>query len=229
MPESKNNYSHLNVPASNFYSPSLYGQDVEAFHQNNSRELMLRYVKTMKISRYVLIAVFITIYVIGGFDLGTLFPVVFFEHIKVNFNVMKEIYDNAMILGGSEIDFFNISLILVFLIPACIVLGVYLSILELLFLVKFNFSRFINNLEPSSWRILAAFLAGVFFIFGIYLSFIYIGRSDSSGRYSFIWEPIDGLVGYTMFVLSAYCSIRGIPAFVTSTYILILKVKGDIK
>lgn len=229
MPENKNDYSHLKVPPSNFYSPSLYGQDVEIFHQGNSRELMRRYVKIMKISRYVLIAVFISIYVIGGFDLGSLFPVVFFEYIKVNFNVMKEIYDNAIILGGSEIDYYNIVLILVFLIPACIAFGVYLSILEFLFLIRFDFSEFINELTPSSWRILAALLGAILFLSTIYLAYTTVGNPNSTGRFAIFWHPIDSLIGYTMYGVCAYGAMRGIPAFVTSIYILILKVKGDIK
>ncbi|MGF1763685.1 hypothetical protein [Aliivibrio kagoshimensis] len=229
MPESKNNYSHLNVPASNFYSPSLYGQDVEAFHQNNSRELMLRYVKTMKISRYVLIAVFITIYVIAGFDLGNILPIEMFVYIKSNLDVMSSIYSKVIVLGGDEIDFSNITVILMILIPMCIVLGIYLSLLEVLFLMRFNFAEFLSELSPSNWRIFAALLGGILFISSIFLAYSTVGQPDPSGRLSFLWNPIDSLPGYTMYVMCAYGSMRGIPAFVTSIYILILKDKGEIK
>ncbi len=229
MPENKNDYSHLKVPQSNFYSPSLYGQDVEVFHQGNSRELMLRYVKTMKISRYVLIAVFIAIYAIGGLDLGSYFPSEFLNYAISHLKFMMVIYDKVASFGGDDVIFFNLSLILLFIIPSCIVFGLYISILEMMFLIRFDFSKFIAELSPSNFKVLAAFLGSILFLFSFNLAYTTVGDPDASGRLSFIWKPVDGMIGYTIYGMCAYCALRGIPGFITSIYILILKAKGDIK
>jgi len=229
MPESKNDYSHLKVAQSNFYSPSLYGQDVEAFHQGNSRELMLRYVKTMKVSRYVLIAVFILIYIIGAFNLGSLLPNYIYNYAFSNFEFMNVIYEKVVIFGGDDVDFLNLSMILLFIIPACIMFGLYISILELLFLFQFNFSRFMTELSPSNYKVFTAFLGSILFLFSFNLAYSTVGDPDASGRISFIWKPVDGVLGYTIYGLCAYCALRGIPGFFSSIYILILKAKGEIK
>ncbi len=229
MPESKSEYSHLKVPQSNFYSPSLYGQDVEAFHQGNSRELMHRYVKTMKISRYVLISVFILIYIIGGFNLGYYLSNDLLNYAVSHLSFMEELYDKILMFGGGYIVFLNVMVILLFVIPACVVFGIYISLQEMSFLTKFNFSGFMSTVQTNGWRILASVLGSILFISIIYIVYSSVGNPNSSGRLSFIWKPADGLAGYTIYGASAYCAIRGIPAFITSFYILILKVKGDIK
>ena len=119
MPESKNDYSHLKVIRTNPYAHLLYGQDVEELHRGNSRELMLRYVKLMNFSKYLLLALAFVIYAIGAFDLGSILPALFIEYMIKNLSSVQDLYQSIESVGGDKLDLSNIILILYFLIIPC--------------------------------------------------------------------------------------------------------------
>ncbi len=229
MPESKNDYSHLKVIRTNSYAHLLYGQDVEELHRGNSRELMLRYVKLMNFSKYLLLALAFVIYAIGAFDLGSILPASFIEYMTKNSSSVQDLYQSIESVGGDKLDLSNIILILYFLIIPCFFLGVCLFYFEIRFLTEFNFLPIAKKITYGNFRLV---FAVVFMSFGmsfmIFRSFTYVSDGESS-RWSSMMAPVQGVFGYTNYIYDIIIVTWLIPGLLTTIYALFLRIKGETK
>ncbi|MGF1776575.1 hypothetical protein [Vibrio nomapromontoriensis] len=229
MQENKSDYSKLKVVQTNFYSPNLYGQDVEDFHNGNSRVLMYRYVKLMQLSKYILIACALGVYFIGWLNLGTILSVKYVDFMSSNLVVIDSLQEEIIKAGGGLVELSNIVLILSSVMPLCLAFGMVLLVVEIAFLREFKFSEMIRQVKISSFRIVGIILILLVVVYiAIFFSFNHAG-ANSTGRMSFLWKPVDGVLGYTVYTWSCFVSIWTLPSIMTSTYALFLKIKNDVR
>lgn len=229
MPESKNDYSHLKVIRTNTYAHLLYGQDVEELHRGNSRELMLRYVKLMNFSKYLVLALAFVIYAIGAFDLGSILPASFIEYMIKNLSLVQDLYQSIESVGGDKLDLSNIILILYFLIIPCFFLGMCLFYFEIRFLTEFNFIPIAKKITYGNFRLV---FGVVFMFFGMCYLMFSAFTSVSDGEYSRmsgLRAPVKGVIGYTYYILYITSVTWLIPGWLTTIYVLFLRFKGETK
>ncbi|WP_122056149.1 hypothetical protein [Vibrio sp. Evd11] len=229
MPESKNDYSHLKVIRTNTYAHLLYGQDVEELHRGNSRELMLRYVKLMNFSKYLVLALAFVIYAIGAFDLGSILPASFIEYMIKNLYSVQDLYQSIESVGGDKLDLSNIILILYFLIIPCFFLGVCLFYFEIRFLTEFDFIPITKKIIHGNFKL--AFAVALMFFGMCYLMFsAFTSVSDGEySRMSALRAPVQGVIGYTYYILDIMIVTWSIPSTLTNIYVLFLRFKGETK
>lgn len=229
MPESKNEYVNLKVPQSNFYTPYLYGKDIEEFQQGSSRQSMVRYVMSARFSKYLLILAFIISYCVGYYDLGEFLPSDFYNSLISKFSTLEVLYENILRFGGDKKDFYNIAMIQIVMMPLFFLLGIYLSILELIFLARFNFSGFLSKIGATYGNLFSVFLAILLFSYLVNYSYVGVGEPNRSSRLSILVEPVNSVFGYTIYGATAYVATRGTQGLFSSIYILILMLKGGVK